>query len=282
MEIRMVSYGYEIKDGKLEIIEEEAKIVREIFQKYARGESLKTIADDLTEKKIIYFKNSYQWNKNLIKRILENQKYIGENDYPPILTLKEYEKTQLIKKDKEFKKKELSEEIQFLKKIVKCQDCGNLCYRNVNKKWLCKNKCNDKNSITDSVLITSILKGSKQIIENSKNLNSRQLQKHFYEGIETLQYLKEIYRRIDEQEMNNRLIKKLIVQYASSRFDKCVENLDIYSNFVLENSKQLISNQQQLVQYLKNNIINIEISKKNIEIHYINGVSLLIKEDENE
>lgn len=82
--------------------------------------------------------------------------------------------------------------------------------------------------------------------------------------------------------MNNRLIKKLIVQYASSRFDKCVENLDIYSNFVLENSKQLISNQQQLVQYLKNNIINIEISKKNIEIHYINGVSLLIKEDENE
>ena len=201
---------------------------------------------------------------------------------PNIFPLKEYEKTQLIKKDKEFKKKELSEEIQFLKKIVKCQDCGNLCYRNVNKKWLCKNKCNDKNSITDSVLITSILKGSKQIIENSKNLNSRQLQKHFYEGIETLQYLKEIYRRIDEQEMNNRLIKKLIVQYASSRFDKCVENLDIYSNFVLENSKQLISNQQQLVQYLKNNIINIEISKKNIEIHYINGVSLLIKEDENE
>lgn len=278
----MISYGYEIKNGELEIVEEEAMVVKKIFQQYAMGKSLNEIAKELTEKKIAYYKENYQWNKNRIKRILENEKYVGFDKYPPILSSKEYEKVQIVKKDKELKKTELSKEIQYLKTLVKCKECGSLYYRNSCGRWHCKNKCKSEFYLADSNLIASILKGGKQMIEKPKILDSCQEERPFQDSIETQKYLHEINRKMNDQDKNNQLIKRLIMQYASSRFDNCVEDLSVYSNYLLENSKLLMTQQQKLAQYVKDNIIYLEIDKEEIQIHYINGLSILVKEGKNE
>ena len=68
--------GYEVKDGKLVICEEEAQIVRRIFREYAEGKSYRDIilglnADGLKTKRGNAFGN------NSLHDMLKNEKYIG-------------------------------------------------------------------------------------------------------------------------------------------------------------------------------------------------------------
>lgn len=71
-------YGYTIgKQGEL-IINEEAKIVRWIFDLYLSGNSLGNIADDaLARQKILSPTSRVKWNREAINKILSNEKYIG-------------------------------------------------------------------------------------------------------------------------------------------------------------------------------------------------------------
>ena len=81
MALRMISYGYKMVNGILTVNDEEARVVVEIFQRYGAGEILKAIADDLTERGVIFYQEKNVWNKNMIARIIENKKYIGEDGY---------------------------------------------------------------------------------------------------------------------------------------------------------------------------------------------------------
>ena len=69
--------GYRVnKDRTFSIDEEEAQIVREIFERYASGEVVADIIRDLNARQ---FKTSRgkEFNKNSINRILHNRRYIG-------------------------------------------------------------------------------------------------------------------------------------------------------------------------------------------------------------
>jgi len=70
MALRMISYGYKMVNGILTVNDEEARVVVEIFQRYGAGEILKAIADDLTERGVIFYQEKNVWNKNMIARIL--------------------------------------------------------------------------------------------------------------------------------------------------------------------------------------------------------------------
>ncbi|HBN12229.1 MAG TPA: hypothetical protein DD415_01280 [Clostridiales bacterium] len=76
---RMISYGYGIENGKIIAIPSEAEIVKQIFAEYLNGKILKEIADDLTEREVVFYEGKSDWNKNTVVRIIQNGKYIGEN-----------------------------------------------------------------------------------------------------------------------------------------------------------------------------------------------------------
>ena len=63
-----------------------------IFDEYISGKTLQQIADRLTAKQIVYYKDKTIWNKNMVRRILENRHYIGDEEYPAIVTADEFEK----------------------------------------------------------------------------------------------------------------------------------------------------------------------------------------------
>ena len=62
-------YGYRSDHGTLVIVEEEAKIVREIFAMYLRGSSDREIADNLTERGILTRSGKTKWHASTIKGI---------------------------------------------------------------------------------------------------------------------------------------------------------------------------------------------------------------------
>lgn len=62
---RFCLYGYSVENNKFVVNNTEAEIVCEVFEKYLSGSTLQTIADELTERKIQYYKEKNTWNKNI-------------------------------------------------------------------------------------------------------------------------------------------------------------------------------------------------------------------------
>lgn len=83
---RYVSFGYEITDGRICVIPNEAEVVRNIYALYIQGLSLLEIANRLNMLTISYANDGRPWNKNIVKRILENKKYTGEDGYPQVIS----------------------------------------------------------------------------------------------------------------------------------------------------------------------------------------------------
>ena len=71
--------GYEKgEDGLPKIVEHEAKIVREIYQLFLGGSTMRSIADHLTAQKIPTPCGKEKWSVSTIKSILQNEKYKGD------------------------------------------------------------------------------------------------------------------------------------------------------------------------------------------------------------
>ncbi|WP_314881714.1 recombinase family protein [Filifactor alocis] len=74
-----VCYGYKKdKNGMLIIDEEEARVVRRIYDWYLEGYSIGGIIDKLEEKKIKTSKGKERWSKRAIESTLTREKYTGD------------------------------------------------------------------------------------------------------------------------------------------------------------------------------------------------------------
>lgn len=71
------------QDGRFEIIEEEAEIVREIFRRVDGGEAFSEIFRDLNTRHVLT-KHGKPWDKNALQTLLHNEKYIGVYSYADI------------------------------------------------------------------------------------------------------------------------------------------------------------------------------------------------------
>ena len=98
-----VPFGYvRGKDGRCEIVEKEAQIVREIFDRVLSGDSFVDIANDLNNRGVRTKKGNF-WNKGSFHRMLRNDSYIGVFRYadvvkhdcvPPIVSKEVFESMQ--------------------------------------------------------------------------------------------------------------------------------------------------------------------------------------------
>ncbi len=71
--------GYDVKDGKISVNPEGAKIVRLIFHKYALEQvSTAQIARFLTAEGYRTYRGSTKWKSNTVIKILNNEKYVGD------------------------------------------------------------------------------------------------------------------------------------------------------------------------------------------------------------
>ncbi len=66
------------RDGKLEIVEDEARIVRKIYQMFLKGKTINGIARFLTKHNIPTPRKKKVWSATAVKNILKNEKYKGD------------------------------------------------------------------------------------------------------------------------------------------------------------------------------------------------------------
>ena len=155
MNHRNIPLGYALSGGIITINETEADTVREIAEQYLSGKSLKSIAEMLTAKHIEYMSGKTDWNRSRIKRIIEDERYIGDGGYPPILTEQEYAAMQSIKAKKNTQKDvNYSEGIFTLNTPVVCPNCGGRMHRRFDRRrkattwWQCP-ECKASVNISD-------------------------------------------------------------------------------------------------------------------------------------
>lgn len=91
---RNIPFGYCVKGGGYTVNDTEADAIRQIFARYIGGDSLKTIAVQMT---VPYNANKPVWNKNMVSRVLENRRYLGENGYPIIISQEDFDTANQIK-----------------------------------------------------------------------------------------------------------------------------------------------------------------------------------------
>ena len=71
-------YGYRIGENeKWIIVEEQAKIIRLIFNAYINGTSLTKIADELKKAGVIKNDGTANWTENRVRYIIRNERYKG-------------------------------------------------------------------------------------------------------------------------------------------------------------------------------------------------------------
>ena len=81
---RKQPFGYRMTLGEITILPEEADLVRLVFQCYSTGATLGELTKALCRQKILYYEGR-SWNKNMVSRILEDGRYIGEKGYPALI-----------------------------------------------------------------------------------------------------------------------------------------------------------------------------------------------------
>lgn len=134
----VVPYGYRTKDGLAYIIEDEAKVVREVYDLYLQGWGYSKIAKHLNYSDIKTMTGK-QWQHHQIYRILQNPVYCGyvvlggkqyESKSPPIISREIFEEA---KRDRGIKGERYTYRANhqnnfLLLGLLKCGECGS-CMR---------------------------------------------------------------------------------------------------------------------------------------------------------
>ena len=94
---RNIPFGYMMRGGKYISEPAESEAVRQILEMYLNGMSLKSIAAEMT---VPYNNSKTQWNKNMVSRIIENKRYLGDDTYPQIIEQDTFDRANAIKSQK--------------------------------------------------------------------------------------------------------------------------------------------------------------------------------------
>lgn len=220
---RYIPYGYTMRDGRTVVDHGEAAIIREIFATYIEGASLKEIAESLTKRKIPYTEKSDVWDKARVARIIDNAKYLGLEEYDPIIDEKTFEaagSTKAARTRNEVKSE--CEGIRFLRNRVKCAGCGSMMVRRVSSKtkvresWQCA-ECGCRVRISDGDLIRKVTLQINRIIDNADLMIPKEkLRRTDSPVVASLQA--EIERELDREHASEAFVIEKISQIASQMY----------------------------------------------------------------
>ena len=112
---RNIPFGYMMRGGKYIAKPAESEAVRQIFGMYLNGMSLKSIAAEMT---VPYNKDKVLWNKNMVSRILENKRYLGDDTYPQIVEQEIFDRANAIKSEKGKKALPVDNATKYLRSLI--------------------------------------------------------------------------------------------------------------------------------------------------------------------
>lgn len=222
MSNRYIPYGYAFEGGQPIPHPQESEIVREIFTQYCAGDSLKVIAENLTSRRIEYCSGKTTWDKARIKRILENNRYLGESDYPAIIEKEQFVAANLKKENTNTNKLVIDDDTKLFKEMTVCAECGKKVTRRTDSRfaepvsWKCPDcvwsvRRSDERFMAQVVEIMNCL-----IADPDMALPPEQPQEIY--SIESKRLVNEFHRALDSGHTSEDELIKLVMQIGSANY----------------------------------------------------------------
>lgn len=132
---------------------------RSIFTLYCGGASYNSIVAEMMDQGIPYYQKTNRWNKNMVSRILENERYIGAGGYPRLVSDSDFLSARLLRQTKT-DYSPCPKEIQPVKEKTVCAVCGGRMKRdtkNGHPSWQCQNpECGCRIHLSDDSLLGTL------------------------------------------------------------------------------------------------------------------------------
>lgn len=126
---RVLPFGYYMRNGEIDTEPKEVYAVSTIFSEYLKGSSLLQIAKLMESEKIRYTADSEKWNKNMVKRIIENERYLGTDKYPQIIDENIFKQANEKRVRKATSLNLMCDDVQAVRKLTYCAECGEKLFR---------------------------------------------------------------------------------------------------------------------------------------------------------
>lgn len=228
MKNRRFPYGYEMQNGLIVICLKEADTVKQIFSQYLNGKNLKNIAERLTENQIEFLPGEYGWNKSRIKRMIEDERYIGDDTYPAIIDKDIFQKANF---EKNSRRTNISPVVTAEKKLlthkVICADCRRRLFHNTDsrlknsEKWFCKNEdCKFSVYMTVAELEHEITEILNLLISTPKFTEYEETDIQAEPSLEIIRMENEIERQLESIDFDKNEIQNMILQCATKKYDE--------------------------------------------------------------
>lgn len=169
---RVIPFGYCMKNGEITTEPREVYTVAVIFSEYLSGESLLQIAKQMESEHILYTAESDKWNKNMVKRIIENRKYLGTDKYPQIIAEDIFRQANEMRVRKATSLCAISDDLQEIRNHTYCLECGHRLSRiggnHRSEHWDCRNADCYKLEyrLTDQMIIGAVQSMLNAVIAN--------------------------------------------------------------------------------------------------------------------
>lgn len=269
---RTIPFGYMMQNGIITTNPAEVLAVLTIFSEYMAGKSLNAIAKNMG----IPYSDNMSWNKNMVKRVLENEKYLGNETYPQLISEKVFRAVNERKSAKATSLCVVPDELQEVRNLAVCKECGKRLFRTKAELWDCRYKnCHPfLFKLTDEMLTGAILNILNTVISNPVLIEVKATVSEYIPNSEIRYIQAEINRAIDNgtksaEEIRNDIIRLAELKYKNCKYSDVPQKTELL--------KSLLKNRIQLntldIGLLRSCIKRITVSHSCvIEAEFINGV----------
>ena len=191
-----------------------------MYQRYLQGESIQKLAEYAEKSGIPYRDNAIGWNKNMVTRILEDERYWKKEQYPPIISKELADEVRTLK----ISKIAFQSKIKFTQKKLTCSFCESRLVRNKRKTpktfWSCNNCRIHIGPITDDELLQAITTAFLKICHNSQITEPDQVSEIGL-SMKAARLINEIDHMMDQREVDQEAILPLILECAAEKYKAC-------------------------------------------------------------
>lgn len=134
MKNRKQPFGYELHMGKVVLSIKEAEVVKAIYYHYLQVRSFQKVAEWLNSQSVWYRDDCATWNKNMVSRILQDTRYLGDGVYQSIISEELFHMVADI-----IESKRTTVKPEAIKIDLFCEMCGGKIKKNGKGNWSCPN-----------------------------------------------------------------------------------------------------------------------------------------------
>ena len=194
-----------------------------MFAAYLSGEPLSKIAAHLTAKLVEYLPGRWQWDKARVKRILDNAKYTGAGDFPPIIKERDFQMAHQKKESANTNRQSVDKDVKLFKSLVHCHHCGAPMVRRMDSRmahpvtWKCP-QCGYFLPLPDEDFKQRVFLLQKKLVEKPL-LAEKEEETIPVASMEARRLTNEIFRKLDSGVFSEDELVNLALQCAAKNYE---------------------------------------------------------------